>query len=235
MVMDDFQALAPNGDAISSFVTLRTYSEATKRWEMAGLQALQPSIPAQWHGVATDDGMLLHALATLPDGQRVHTRIRFFDIAPESFSWESSASFDAGQTWRKTASLQARRKAGTDARAAAPARLVSAIPKLASLDIERSLAFFEKLGFRRRGSYPDYGMIERDGVQIHFWLCTDARIPRETGCRIAVQGIETMFEACSELGIIHPNGTLEGKPWGVAEFSVLDPDGNLITFQQPAN
>jgi hypothetical protein len=36
-------------------------------------------------------------------------------------------------------------------------RLIAAIPKLASLDIERSLAFYESLGFTRRGNYPDYG------------------------------------------------------------------------------
>ncbi len=47
MVMDDFQALAPNGEPISSYVTLRTYSEVTRRWEMVGLQALQPSVAAE--------------------------------------------------------------------------------------------------------------------------------------------------------------------------------------------
>jgi catechol 2,3-dioxygenase-like lactoylglutathione lyase family enzyme len=114
-----------------------------------------------------------------------------------------------------------------------PARLLAAIPKLASLDIERSLAFCENLGFTRVGAYPDYGMVERDGVQIHFWLCQDPRIPAETACRIAVEGIEQLFEAYSEKGVIHPNGSLAVKPWGVSEFSVLDPDGNLITFQQP--
>ena len=31
---------------------------------------------------------------------------------------------------------------------------------------------------------------------------------------------------------IHPNGKLEIKPWGQKEFSVLDPDANLITFGQ---
>lgn len=36
-----------------------------------------------------------------------------------------------------------------------PLELVAAIPKLASLEIERSLAFFEGLGFVRRGSYPE--------------------------------------------------------------------------------
>jgi hypothetical protein len=111
MVMDDFKALAPNGDPISSYVTLRTYSEATGRWEMVGLQALQPSVPAEWHGVATDGEMVLDAIASLPNGQRVHTRIRFFEIASHSFSWQSFMSFDEGKTWRRTASLNARRAA----------------------------------------------------------------------------------------------------------------------------
>lgn len=115
-----------------------------------------------------------------------------------------------------------------------PARLVAAIPKLASLDIERSLTFFEALGFTRRGAYPDYGIAVRDGVQLHFWLCQDPRIPHETGCRISVVGIEELFAAFSEAGVIHPNGSLALKPWEVWEFSILDPDGNLVTFQQPA-
>ena len=29
---------------------------------------------------------------------------------------------------------------------------------------------------------------------------------------------------------IHPNGLLETKPWGQKEFSLLDPDSNLLTF-----
>jgi hypothetical protein len=112
--------------------------------------------------------------------------------------------------------------------------LKAAIPKLASLDIERSLAFFERLGFSRKAAYPDYGIIERDGVEIHFWLCTDARIPKETGCRISVEGIESLFDTFSAQGVIHPNGPLSLKPWGVREFSIVDADGNLLTFQEAA-
>ena len=37
-----------------------------------------------------------------------------------------------------------------------PSRLKAAIPKLASLNIERSVAFFEHLGFTRRYSDKDY-------------------------------------------------------------------------------
>lgn len=31
---------------------------------------------------------------------------------------------------------------------------------------------------------------------------------------------------------IHPNGNLQTKPWGQKEFSLLDPDNNLLTFGQ---
>jgi hypothetical protein len=31
---------------------------------------------------------------------------------------------------------------------------------------------------------------------------------------------------------IHPAGQLEPKPWGQKEFSMLDPDNNLLTFGQ---
>jgi hypothetical protein len=112
------------------------------------------------------------------------------------------------------------------------ARLVAAIPKLASLDIGRSIAFFKSLGFLRQGEYPDYGIVSRDSVQLHFWLCADARIPHETACRIDVEGIDQLFVEFSGKGVIHPNGALALKPWGVWEFSILDPDGNLVTFQQ---
>lgn len=112
-------------------------------------------------------------------------------------------------------------------------KLVSAIPKLASLDMERSLTFFERLGFRRKFSSADYGVVERDGVAIHFWRCSDQRIPTETGCRIIVEGIDELFQNYSSLGVVHPNGHLETKPWG-REFSIMDTDGNLVTFQQAA-
>ncbi|MEO5669460.1 MAG: hypothetical protein ABIR26_02110 [Ramlibacter sp.] len=111
MVMDDFQALAPTGQPISSYVTLRTYSEATRRWEMTGLQALQPSGSAVWHGVFTNGEMLLDVIGKDPAGNVVKTKIRFFDILTNGFSWESSMSRDDGQSWRKSAALRAARVA----------------------------------------------------------------------------------------------------------------------------
>jgi hypothetical protein len=107
MIVDDFKAYAPTGQAVSSYVTLRTYSEATHRWEMAGLSALQPAGSAEWYGELKDGEMLLNANGKDPAGNMVKTKIRFFNIAKNSFSWESKVSRDEGKTWIKTASLLA--------------------------------------------------------------------------------------------------------------------------------
>jgi len=107
MVMDDFRALGPNGQPVSSFVTLRTYSEVTQRWELTGLQALQPAMQSEWHGVSKDGEMLLDATGKAPSGDLIKTRIRFFNISADAFSWESSMSLDQGKSWKKTAELRA--------------------------------------------------------------------------------------------------------------------------------
>ncbi len=109
MIVDDFKAYSPTGQAVSSYVTLRTYSEATHRWEMAGLSALQPAASAEWYGKLKDGEMLLDASGKDPAGNMVKTKIRFFNIAKNSFSWESKVSRDEGETWVKTASLLASR------------------------------------------------------------------------------------------------------------------------------
>lgn len=112
MVMDNFQALAPDGRALSSFVTLRTYCHDTRRWEMAGLAALQPAAPAHWSGVWVDGQMRLLARGTDSTGRAVQTKICFSDITPERFCWTSAHSTDDGATWVTTASLVAQRRAG---------------------------------------------------------------------------------------------------------------------------
>jgi hypothetical protein len=109
MIVDDFKALGPAGQTISSYVTLRTYSEATHRWEMTGLAALQPAASAEWHGEWKDGEMLLDASGKDPAGNAIRTQIRFFNITKNSFAWESRTSRDEGKTWVKAASLLASR------------------------------------------------------------------------------------------------------------------------------
>jgi hypothetical protein len=109
MVMDDFKAYAPTGEVISSFVTLRTYSEVTGRWEMQGLAALQPAVVAEWYGHWHDGEMRLDAIGKTPQGATVKTKIRFFHIQAKQFEWESKMSVDDDVTWMRVASLTANR------------------------------------------------------------------------------------------------------------------------------
>lgn len=111
MVMDDFKALAPTGQHVSSYVTLRTYSDANHRWEMAGLAALQPAIETLWFGEWKEDEMQLTAVGNSPTGGTFHNRIRFFNITEFSFAWESRISHNEAASWALSASLQATRAA----------------------------------------------------------------------------------------------------------------------------
>lgn len=113
------------------------------------------------------------------------------------------------------------------------AHLQRAIPVLASLDIEATQHFYaDKLGFTAVARYPDYGIVERNNVQIHFWLTDDADIPKATSCRVDVDGVDQLYEEMNASGVVHPNGPLTDQPWGLREFAVLDGDGNMIKFGQ---
>lgn len=117
-----------------------------------------------------------------------------------------------------------------------PVELVAAQPVLASLDIRRSVDFYrDKLGFKEVYCEPGtWGVVERNAVQIHFWACNDRAIAEATSCRVKVKDIEALHAQCQAHNILHPNAPLGQRPWGTNEFGVLDPDGNLITFFEPA-
>ncbi|MEM6260867.1 MAG: VOC family protein [Bacteroidota bacterium] len=104
-------------------------------------------------------------------------------------------------------------------------------PVLASLDIAESLKYYtEKLGFVVTFESPDYGIVMRDGVEIHFWLADDKIYPESTSCYVRVEGIEALYEEVKAAVEIHPNGKLETKPWGQKEFAISDVHGNLLRF-----
>jgi hypothetical protein len=115
-----------------------------------------------------------------------------------------------------------------------PGHFLKAIPMLASLDIERSIAFLvDQLGFKKIHAEPGvYGIAERDSCALHYWACSDTLIAENTGCRIVVTDIDALYRHAAERGIVHPNGHLSPRPWGSMEFTALDPDGNCITFAQ---
>jgi catechol 2,3-dioxygenase-like lactoylglutathione lyase family enzyme len=113
------------------------------------------------------------------------------------------------------------------------ARLLLTIPVLPVLSIEETLSFFEsKLGFRRHIDSDDYAGVELDGLQIHFWLCTDASLPGNSSCRLNVSGVDAFYVRFLAAGVVKESDAPEEKPWGFREFAVVDPSGNLVWFAE---
>jgi len=96
--------------------------------------------------------------------------------------------------------------------------------------------YLNKLGFREFGNadYDGYLMVERDNVQIHFFEFK-ALDPKENYGQVYIRtnDINNLYQSLLDYKVaIHSNGALETKPWGQIEFSLLDPDNNLLTFGQ---
>jgi hypothetical protein len=96
--------------------------------------------------------------------------------------------------------------------------------------------YSNQLGFKEFGSadFEGYLMMDKDQVQIHFFEFKDL-VPDENygQAYIRTDNIDEFYKSVLERKTeIHPHGKLETKPWGQKEFSVLDPDKNLLTFGQ---
>lgn len=111
---------------------------------------------------------------------------------------------------------------------------ISAVPVLASLDMARTVAFYVRV-LNAKAVYVqpgEYGIVSLGGLELHFWACQAPEIPKQTSCRIQVTGIAALHAQCLAGNAVHPNGGLRNQPWGTQEFSLLDEDGNCVTFYE---
>ncbi|HMJ48312.1 MAG TPA: VOC family protein [Ferruginibacter sp.] len=109
-------------------------------------------------------------------------------------------------------------------------------PKLPMRDKSVTAKFYiDKLGFEQFGNdFEGYLMIQKDNIQIHFFEFKELD-PKENYGQVYIRtdAIDTFYDSMLEQGLsIHPAGDLQIKPWGQKEFSMLDPDNNLLTFGQ---
>jgi len=110
-------------------------------------------------------------------------------------------------------------------------------PKLPMRDKKVTREFYiNRLGFKEYGSadFDGYLMMEKDQIQIHFFEFKELD-PKENYGQVYIRtdNIDNLYQTLLDAKTrIHPNGQLETKPWGQKEFSVLDPDTNLLTFGQ---
>ena len=109
-------------------------------------------------------------------------------------------------------------------------------PKLPMRNKTVTIDFYVNgLGFTEIADYGDYLMLSKDQIEIHFFEFRDLN-PRENYGQVYIRtnDIKDLYQKLIQQGVaIHPNGALGTRPWGQQEFSLLDPDHNLLTFGQP--
>jgi hypothetical protein len=110
-------------------------------------------------------------------------------------------------------------------------------PKLPMRDKSVTKEFYlNQLGFQEFGDadYEGYLMVQKDNIQIHFFEFKELE-PKENYGQVYIRTdeIDELYQSLVDKKIsIHPAGNLQIKAWGQKEFSLLDPDNNLLTFGQ---
>lgn len=129
-------------------------------------------------------------------------------------------------------------------------RFISTIPVFAVASMAKAIPFYvEVLGFSVRHRDGGYAVVVRDEVVIHLTELNDESwrsradfttrpilsgaesfLPGTQMCRVAVDDVDSLYDVLQPRGCLHPNEPLQDQAWGQRDFSVLDPDGNLIVF-----
>ena len=96
--------------------------------------------------------------------------------------------------------------------------------------------YLNKLGFQEFGNadYDGYLMVQKERIQIHFFEFKELDPLENYGqVYIRTDSIDEWYQLALDKKVSIPTlGHLQTKPWVQKEFSVLDPDHNLLTFGQ---
>jgi catechol 2,3-dioxygenase-like lactoylglutathione lyase family enzyme len=118
-----------------------------------------------------------------------------------------------------------------------------AVPVLPSRHLRETLAFYERLGFESRGQPPErwnYLILGRGGVELHFWLHEDVDpLTTDAGCYVRVADADALHAEWERLGV--PTDPATGSrlvapvetDYGMREFALVDPSGNLLRIGSP--
>lgn len=116
-------------------------------------------------------------------------------------------------------------------------RVTSFAPQFLVDDLERSMAYYRKLGFTFGDPWDGfYAIGALDGLELHLKEAPknnterpDRREHEHLDAAAGVDGIEAFYERCVENGatILRP---LTPTAWGTKDFYIEDPDGNVISF-----
>ena len=108
----------------------------------------------------------------------------------------------------------------------------ASVPVLASLNLDESREFYTtSLGFALRLQAADYLIVEREGVELHFWLCPERYLAENTSCYLRSPNTQALYDEFKSRGLQLAPPHVRG--WGMKELYVIDPHGNLLKFGEP--
>ena len=116
-------------------------------------------------------------------------------------------------------------------------RLTSLAPQFLVDELERSIAYYRKLGFTFGEPWEGfYGIGVLDGLELHLKEAPKNQAERQhrrenehLDAVADVEGIEVFYEQCIANGatILKP---LAATAWGTKDFYIDDPDGYIVCF-----
>ena len=114
-------------------------------------------------------------------------------------------------------------------------RLTSFAPQFLVDDLDRSISFYEKLGFKFGETWEGfYAIGNLDGFELHLKVPPKRDEERHhdnehLDAAAGVDGIESFYERCVASGVTIMR-SLTPTEWGTKDFYVEDPDGNIASF-----
>ena len=110
--------------------------------------------------------------------------------------------------------------------------ITAIIPKLPFINKQQTIDFYGKhLDFVLSNDYEDYLLMLQGELELHFFSYPKL-IPGKSDFMIYLRldrDIEKLYERLASGNMPHLY-KLETKPWGQKEFSIVDPNGTLLTF-----
>ena len=97
-ILDEYRVVGDEGETYYVTTTLRNWNGALDRWELIGADGgagLQDFGTGHWDGKE----MKIEQTFGVAAGTPSTLRIRYYDIAPDTFSWTADRSTDGGKTW----------------------------------------------------------------------------------------------------------------------------------------
>ena len=105
------------------------------------------------------------------------------------------------------------------------------MPGLPVADVPAGVAYYrDVLGFSVNYAQHDLAVLDRDSVRL---LLTAKREDEGIGrCYLYVADADTLYQSLTSRGA-RAIGPPVSYPWGLRNFTIVDPDGNELTFGQP--